>query len=156
MNDEYTFLVMYGFIPKRVSFITSISLPLNVEESDDIEEIKLFLQHIDVLVRKQLGNIIGWTENEWHELARLNQMTIFTNSHQPLRNFPKAISYYLNFKCGWQRTNLPSQTHKYKTLEPGLLFLSHCPSLLVTLQNMPFFSICFHSHNLMCPLLFFP
>lgn len=87
-------------------------------------------------------------ENPW-----LNQITtIFTNSHQPLTNFPKAISY-LNFKCCWQQTNLPSKAHKYKNLEARLGFLSHWPSLLVTIQNMPF-SICFHSHNLMCPSYF--
>jgi len=68
-----------------------------------------FLHHIDVLLRNQLPNIIGRTENQWHELAWLNQITTFTIWHQPLTNFPKAISYYLNFKCGWQHTNLPSQ-----------------------------------------------
>lgn len=86
-----------------------------------------FLQHIDMLLRNQLPNIIGWIENQWHELARLNQITTFTISHQPLTNFLKAISYYLNFKCGWQHTNLPSETHKYKTLEPGLVFIVSLP-----------------------------
>lgn len=165
MNHESTFLVSYelpfmdlyqrpfGFLLTNSThrYYLSIHLCLWMWKKVNIRLILTksnFLHHIDVVDKP---NKIGWIENDSIKSPSYSQ----TNSHQLLTNFPKVISYciWISNVVGSRPTYPLRLIINIKTWNQDSVCCLTGLSLLVTIQNMPF-SICFHSHNLMCPSYF--